>query len=128
MFSRIPFEKVNWPTSVFLIGTLVLSLTAVPIYIWQFGIDWFQIALFFVMFWACGFSITLGHGDAIRGYLPVHHRSLSRTGSRNFTGCSFGACIPTRALRAMQRSPRSGTKCRKLTAMETSNASKCFSR
>lgn len=61
MFSRIPFDKVNWPTSSFLIGTLLLSLTAVPVYLWHFGLDWFQVALFFVMFWACGFSITLGY-------------------------------------------------------------------
>jgi len=61
MFSRIPFEKVNWPISSFLIGTLFLSLTAVPLYLWFFGIDWFQSALFLVMFCACGFSITLGY-------------------------------------------------------------------
>ncbi|MEA3210705.1 MAG: hypothetical protein QOE70_3762 [Chthoniobacter sp.] len=61
MFSRIPFEKVNWITSSFLIGTLALSLTAVPAYIWHFGIDWFQIVLFLIMFAACGFSITLGY-------------------------------------------------------------------
>lgn len=61
MFSRIPFDKVNWTTSSFLIGTLLLTLTAVPAYIWYFGIDWFQIALFFVMLAACGFSITLGY-------------------------------------------------------------------
>ena len=61
MFSRIPFDRVNWITSSFLIGTLVLTLTAVPAYIWQFGIDWFQVVLFFVMFCACGFSITLGY-------------------------------------------------------------------
>src|SRR5215207_5790643 len=61
VFSRIPFEKVNWTTSSFLIGTFVLSLTAVPAYIWQFGLDWFQVALFFIMFFACGFGITLGY-------------------------------------------------------------------
>ncbi|MDB6148828.1 MAG: Stearoyl-CoA 9-desaturase [Chthoniobacter sp.] len=61
MFKNIPFERVNWVTSSFLIGTAFLSLTAVPLYIWKFGIDWFQIALFFVMFAACGFSITLGY-------------------------------------------------------------------
>ena len=61
MFSRIPFEKVNWITSSFLIGTLFLSLTAVPAYLWFFGLDWFQIVLFFVMFCACGFSIKLGY-------------------------------------------------------------------
>ena len=61
MFPRIPFDKVNWLISSFLIGTLFLSLTAVPAYIWFFGIDWFQIGLFFVMFFAIGFSITLGY-------------------------------------------------------------------
>lgn len=61
MFSRIPFEKVNWPTSSFLIGTLFLSITAVPVYIFRFGLDWFQVGLFLAMFAACGFSITLGY-------------------------------------------------------------------
>ncbi len=61
MFPRIPFDKVNWTTSSFLIGTLVLSLTAVPAYIIHFGLDWFQVVLFLVMFAACGFSITLGY-------------------------------------------------------------------
>jgi stearoyl-CoA desaturase (delta-9 desaturase) len=61
MFRNIPFEKVNWITSSFLIGTLVLSLTAVPAYIWYFGLDWFQVVFFFIMFAACGFSITLGY-------------------------------------------------------------------
>jgi stearoyl-CoA desaturase (Delta-9 desaturase) len=61
MFSRIPFDKVNWPTSSFLIGTLFLSLTAVPAYLYFFGINWFQVVLFLVMFCACGFSITVGY-------------------------------------------------------------------
>jgi stearoyl-CoA desaturase (delta-9 desaturase) len=61
MFPRIPFHRVNWLISSFLIGTLLLSLTAVPAYIWRFGIDGFQIVLFFAMFFACGFSITLGY-------------------------------------------------------------------
>jgi stearoyl-CoA desaturase (Delta-9 desaturase) len=61
MLSRIPFEKVNWTISSFLIGTLFLSLTAVPVYLCFFGLDWFEVALFLVMFCACGFSITLGY-------------------------------------------------------------------
>src|SRR5271157_190894 len=61
MFSRFPFQRVDWLVSSFLIGTLFLSITAVPLYIWFFGVDWFQIALFCVMFGACGFSITLGY-------------------------------------------------------------------
>jgi stearoyl-CoA desaturase (Delta-9 desaturase) len=61
MFSRIPFEKVNWLISSFLIGTLFLAVTAVPAYLWFFGLDTFQVVLFFVMFFACGFSITIGY-------------------------------------------------------------------
>ncbi len=61
MLSNIPFNRVNWTVSSFLIGTLALTLTAVPAYLWYFGVDWFQVALFFAMFMACGFSITLGY-------------------------------------------------------------------
>jgi len=58
---RIPFDRVNWVTSSFLIGTLILTLTAVPLYIWHFGLNWFQIGLFWFMFCCTGFSITLGY-------------------------------------------------------------------
>src|SRR5256886_13494016 len=61
MFARIPFHRVNWLTSSFLIGTFVLSFTTVPLYLWYFGIDWFQVILFFVLLSATGFSITLGY-------------------------------------------------------------------
>jgi stearoyl-CoA desaturase (delta-9 desaturase) len=61
MFSRIPFGKVNWLISSFLIGTLFLAVTAVPVYLWCFGLDAFQIVLFLLMFFACGFSITIGY-------------------------------------------------------------------
>src|SRR4029077_15723166 len=61
MFPRIPFDKVNWLISSFLIGTLFLSLTSVPAYLYFFGINLFQIVLFIVMFCACGFSITVGY-------------------------------------------------------------------
>ncbi len=76
MSFRIPFHRVNWLTSSFLIGTLALTLTAVPLYLWKFGIDWFQIMLFFVFLAATGFSITLGYHRmfshiAFRAKLPV---------------------------------------------------------
>src|SRR5438067_2025591 len=61
MFSRIPSHRINWKTSVFLIGTLFLTLTAVPLYLWHYGLDWFQALFFLVMFAATGFSITLGY-------------------------------------------------------------------
>lgn len=58
---RLPFHRINWPTSLFLIITLFISLTALPVYLYYFGIDWFQIALFVVLFAASSMSITLGY-------------------------------------------------------------------
>jgi stearoyl-CoA desaturase (delta-9 desaturase) len=60
-FFRLPLDRINWITSSFLIGTVLLTLTAVPAYLWAFGIDWFQVVLFFVMLAACGFSISIGY-------------------------------------------------------------------
>ena len=61
LFFRLPLDRINWLTSSFLIGRLALTLTAVPLYLWFFGLDWFQVVLFFAMLVACGFSITLGY-------------------------------------------------------------------
>src|SRR5207249_11270434 len=61
MFARIPFHRVNWLTSSFLIGTIALSITTVPIYLWYFGIDWFQAILSFLLLIATRFSITLAY-------------------------------------------------------------------
>ena len=60
-FARFPFERINWVTSSFLIGTAALTLTAVPLYLWFYGLDWFQVALFSFMVLTCGFSVTLGY-------------------------------------------------------------------
>lgn len=61
MISRIPFDRVNWVSSSFLIGTFFTALIGTPLYIYHFGIDFFQIAMFFVYFIATGMSITLGY-------------------------------------------------------------------
>src|ERR1041385_3433474 len=58
---RLPLDRINWLTSSFLIGTAILTLTALPLYLWFFGLDWFQVVLFFVMLSAIGFSVTLGY-------------------------------------------------------------------
>ena len=41
--------------------TLLLTLTAVPAYLWAFGLDWFQVVLFVVLFACSSMSITLGY-------------------------------------------------------------------
>ena len=61
IFNRFPVEKINWVTSSFLIGTLFLTLTAVPAYLFTYGLPWFFVVLFVVMFYATGMSITLGY-------------------------------------------------------------------
>ncbi len=57
---RLPY-KVRWENTLFLVTTFVLTLTAVPAYIWHFGLDGFQISLFLVFFISTGLSITLGY-------------------------------------------------------------------
>ena len=41
--------------------TLLVTLTGVPLYLFHFGLDWFQIVLFAVFFAASSMSITLGY-------------------------------------------------------------------
>ena len=58
---RIPFDRVNWITSSFLIGTALIALIGLPIYLFKFGIDWFQFAMFFFYLVATMMSITVGY-------------------------------------------------------------------
>jgi len=61
MFLSLPRERINWLTSSFLIGTAILTVTALPIYLWYFGVDWFQLVMFFGFIAVTGFSITAGY-------------------------------------------------------------------
>ena len=53
--------KVRVTNSIFLIGTFAVTCTAVPFYIWQHGLDLFQVSLFLFFFVSTGMSITLGY-------------------------------------------------------------------
>jgi stearoyl-CoA desaturase (delta-9 desaturase) len=55
------WQQVNWPNSLFLVSTLVIALTGVPLYVWSAGFDSFQAILFLGFFCATGLSITLGY-------------------------------------------------------------------
>ncbi len=61
MFKNIPFNRVEWVTSGFLIVTALLTLTAVPAYFWHYGWDWFLFGVFLFYYLATGMSITLGY-------------------------------------------------------------------
>src|SRR5262245_34922116 len=58
---RIRWNLLNWPNSLFLVGSLLLALTGVPLYLCFYGLDWFQVVLFFSFFITTGLSITLGY-------------------------------------------------------------------
>lgn len=61
MFKNIPFHRVEWVTSSFLIITAILTFTAVPAYFYFFGWDWFIFAIFLFYYPATGMSITVGY-------------------------------------------------------------------
>lgn len=54
-------KQVRSTNSIFLIGTFVATLTAVPIYLWHYGLSGFQAGLFFFFLISTGMSITLGY-------------------------------------------------------------------
>ncbi len=58
---RISFKSIEWPNCLFLAGTLGLTLSVLPVYLWREGLDLFQVILFFFFFVASGLSITLGY-------------------------------------------------------------------
>jgi len=62
---RIPGSRICWISFSFLFGTLLLSLTAVPIYLIVAKLAWYQIlyqlGLFLLFFIATGMSITFGY-------------------------------------------------------------------
>jgi len=61
MFKNIPFNRVEWVTSGFLITTALLTVTAVPWYFWNYGWDWFIFAVFLFFYVSTGMSITVGY-------------------------------------------------------------------
>lgn len=61
MFKNIPFHRVNWKTSTFLILTFIGALALTPWYLINFDLTWFQIIMFFFYFVATTMSITLGY-------------------------------------------------------------------
>ena len=61
MFKNIPFNRVEWVTSGFLISTAFLTVTAVPWYFWNYGWDWFLFGVFLYFYISTGMSITVGY-------------------------------------------------------------------
>ena len=56
---RIPSSRINWTNSSFLIGTFLITCTAGPLYLWHYGVDAFQVSLFFFFVIATGLGVAL---------------------------------------------------------------------
>jgi stearoyl-CoA desaturase (delta-9 desaturase) len=86
LLSRIPWDRINWTTSIFLAVINTLALTAVPIYLWFFGLDIFQFSLFLFFYIATGLSITLGY------HRLFSHLSFKAKPPVKLATLVFGAC------------------------------------
>ncbi len=86
LIKRIPWDRVNWTTSIFLAIINTLAVTAVPLYLWFFGLDWFQFGLFMFFYIATGLSITLGY------HRLFSHLSFKAKAPVRFVTAVFGAC------------------------------------
>jgi stearoyl-CoA desaturase (delta-9 desaturase) len=92
--SSIRSNPVNWRNSLFLIGTLGLSLVGVPWYLGRYGLDGFQVLLFLGFFAATGLSITAGYHR-----LFAHLTYKARWPVRLFTLVFGAAAFENTALR-----------------------------
>ena len=88
LLTRIPWDRVNWTTSVFLAVINTLALTAVPLYLWHYGLDWFQFGLFLFYYMATGFSITLGY-HRLFSHLSFKARTPVKLATLLFGACAF---------------------------------------
>ncbi len=97
---NLPWKKIHWLNSTFLIGTFLTTLIAVPAYIWHFGLDAFQIGLFIFLAASTGLSITLGYHRlfshlTFQARWPVKAFTLF-FGAAAFEGSALGWCADHR--------------------------------
>ena len=88
LVSRIPWDRVNWTTSIFLAVINTLAVTAVPLYLWHYGLDWFQVGLFLFFYIATGLSITLGY-HRLFSHLSFKAKTPVKLGALLFGACAF---------------------------------------
>jgi len=58
---RTFFRNVRWQNTAFLFATFLTTVIGVPIYLWNYGLNFFQATLFLFFLTATGLSITLGY-------------------------------------------------------------------
>lgn len=88
LLSRIPWERVNWKTSIFLAVINFTAVIGVPLYIWRYGLDLVQVALFLFFYIATGLSITLGY-HRLFSHLSFKAKTPVRLLTLIFGACAF---------------------------------------
>ncbi|MFP6879792.1 MAG: fatty acid desaturase [Roseibacillus sp.] len=83
---RIPYKRVDWINTGFLIGITIAALIGSPLYLWHFGIDWFIGAMFLFLAMSTGLSITLGY------HRLFSHLSFKAKWPVKLFTLIFGAC------------------------------------
>jgi stearoyl-CoA desaturase (delta-9 desaturase) len=96
----LPKKPIHWINTLFLSGTLFLTLTAVPAYAIWVGFDAFQLGLFIFFTIATGMSITLGY-HRLFSHLTFHASPLVKLftllfGAAAFEGSAMGWCADHR--------------------------------
>jgi len=90
---RIPFDRVNWITSSFLIVTALTALIGVPWYLVVHGIDAFQVAMFLFYLTATMLSLTVGY-HRLFSHLSFKARRPVRLFTLVFGACAFeNSCL-----------------------------------
>ncbi len=96
----LPKKPVHWLNTLFLSGTLLITLTAVPAYAWLVGFDAFQLGLFAFFTVATGMSITLGYHRLFSHLTfqasPVVKLFTLLFGAAAFEGSAMGWCADHR--------------------------------
>ncbi len=88
---HLPSARINWTNSSFLIGTAIVTCTAVPLYLWHYGVDVFQVSLFLAFFIATGLSITLGY-HRLFAHVAFQARWPVRLATLIFGAAAFENC------------------------------------
>jgi stearoyl-CoA desaturase (delta-9 desaturase) len=78
-------KRINWLNSIFLIGSPVVAPIAGYWHATTYGIGWAEILIFFIWYWACGLSITVGY------HRLFSHKSHEASSALVFLYAIFGA-------------------------------------
>jgi len=85
---KIPFERVNWLNTAFLGVICLTALVASPIYLWNHGINGFQLGMLLFYIIATGMSITLGY-HRLFSHLSFKAKWPIRLATLVFGACAF---------------------------------------